>query len=84
MINNSMSLLHNHNCSSDHIPVKKIVSLDLHKDEVWFVKFSNNGRYLASASKNKTVIFWEIKKDEHTKTLSVDAVNKFKAHINEI
>ncbi|CAK9178723.1 unnamed protein product [Ilex paraguariensis] len=31
-----------------------------HKDEVWYVKFSNKGQYLASGSKDYTAIIWEV------------------------
>lgn len=34
--------------------------LEDHTDEVWFVSFSHNGKYLASASKDKTVIIWDL------------------------
>lgn len=34
--------------------------LDAHDDEVWFVQFSHNGKYLASASNDRTAIIWEV------------------------
>lgn len=45
-----------------------IVSLSLiilqilmaHKNEVWFVQFSNNGKYLATASSDCTAIIWKV------------------------
>ncbi|CAN6824849.1 unnamed protein product [Brassica oleracea var. botrytis] len=30
-----------------------------HNDEVWFLEFSHNGKYLASSSKDKSAIIWE-------------------------
>lgn len=34
--------------------------LQAHQDEVWFLKFSDNGKFLASASNDKTAIVWEV------------------------
>ncbi|KAK1609913.1 hypothetical protein QYE76_033586 [Lolium multiflorum] len=31
-----------------------------HSDEVWFLQFSNNGKYLASASTDKSAIIWKV------------------------
>lgn len=31
-----------------------------HKNEVWFVQFSNNGEYLASSSNDCTAIIWKV------------------------
>lgn len=31
-----------------------------HDDEVWFLQFSHNGSYMASASKDCTAIIWEV------------------------
>ncbi|CAG8522629.1 10420_t:CDS:10 [Funneliformis caledonium] len=39
---------------SDHVCDRQ------HTDEVWYVAFSNNGRFLASASKDKTAIIWSL------------------------
>jgi WD40 repeat protein len=33
--------------------------LNDHTEEVWHIQFSNNGRWLASASKDATAIIWE-------------------------
>eukprot|EP01134_Creolimax_fragrantissima_P001283 CFRG1283T1 len=54
------SLLIDHNCTLESLPrVTKHVFKD-HDDEVWYVKFSNNGKMLASASKDCTVRVWEV------------------------
>ncbi|CAI0426714.1 unnamed protein product [Linum tenue] len=34
-----------------------------HKNEVWFVQFSNNGEYLASSSSDCTAIVWKVMED---------------------
>ncbi len=31
-----------------------------HKDEIWFADFSNDGKKVASASKDKTAIVWSL------------------------
>jgi len=31
-----------------------------HSNEVWFVRFSNNGNYLASSSSDCTAIIWKV------------------------
>lgn len=34
--------------------------LSEHSDEVWFLRFSNNGKYLATGSKDTNVILWKV------------------------
>jgi len=38
--------------------------LDAHDDEVWFVQFSHDGKYLATASNDRTAIIWEVISDD--------------------
>ncbi|KAL5542985.1 hypothetical protein UlMin_010695 [Ulmus minor] len=46
-----------------YLPVFQI--LQGHSDEVWFLQFSHNGKYLASSSKDQSTIIWEVKEDGH-------------------
>lgn len=53
------SLYMNHNCERQDFPLDTICELDLHRDEVWFLQFSNDGTKLATASKDTTVVIYE-------------------------
>ncbi|KAK1326578.1 Protein SPA1-RELATED 3 [Acorus calamus] len=59
-LDGSLSLYSDHQCGKDQIPSHTLQVLQAHSDEVWFLKFSNNGKYLASASNDKTAIIWEV------------------------
>lgn len=48
-----------HHCTKDMFPSETIQVLAEHCDEVWFCKWSPNGRWLATGSKDYTVILWE-------------------------
>lgn len=41
-------------------PVDTRQILSNHSDEVWFCQFSHSGRFLATASKDASVIIWEM------------------------
>lgn len=41
--------------------------LHAHQDEVWFVQFSNNGKYLASSSNDRSAIIWEVNRNDTAK-----------------
>jgi len=71
-----LSLFSDHTCSRAMIPRYTREVLEQHTDEVWFVAFSHNGKYLASASKDKTVILWNLEQNT-TRTLAehTDAVS---------
>nr|XP_016486134.1 PREDICTED: WD repeat-containing protein 26-like [Nicotiana tabacum]XP_016486135.1 PREDICTED: WD repeat-containing protein 26-like [Nicotiana tabacum] len=58
-----MSLLTDHHCGRDQLPSQTLQILQEHKDEVWFLQFSHNGKYLASSSADCSVIIWEVKLD---------------------
>eukprot|EP00366_Plasmodium_knowlesi_P002132 XP_002259629.1 WD repeat protein, putative [Plasmodium knowlesi strain H] len=54
-----LSLLKNHQCKKIKLPYYCIKILQGHKDEVWYVNVSKNGKYIASASKDKSIILWK-------------------------
>lgn len=64
MLHNSidmeMSLYTDHQCGKEHIPCRTLQILQSHNDEVWLVQFSHNGKYLASASNDRSAIIWEV------------------------
>eukprot|EP01132_Coremiostelium_polycephalum_P000771 gene771-956_t len=56
-----ISLFEDHVCNRDEMPLEARFTLrDKHRDEVWFIKFSNNGKRLASSSKDNTIIIWDM------------------------
>ncbi|CAN1270036.1 WD repeat-containing protein WDS homolog [Linum perenne] len=58
-----VSLYEDHCCSRDQIPTVTVQILREHKNEVWYVQFSNNGEYLASSSSDCTAIVWKVMED---------------------
>ena len=46
-------------CGRDQLPTEGIGILEGHTDEVWHLQFSNSGRMLASASRDRTAIIWD-------------------------
>ncbi|XP_062009082.1 WD repeat-containing protein 26 homolog [Rosa rugosa] len=59
-LNEDMSLYTDHQCGRDQIPSRTVQVLQDHSDEVWFVQFSHNGKFLASSSSDKSAIIWEV------------------------
>lgn len=55
----SPSLYLDHNCERDDFPTKAVLDLRHHKDEVWFLQYSNDGTKLASTSKDTTIIIYD-------------------------
>ncbi|OIW21333.1 hypothetical protein TanjilG_32424 [Lupinus angustifolius] len=60
---NPISLYEDHKCGRDQIPTVTTQILAGHRNEVWFVQFSNNGEYLASSSNDCTAIIWKVLED---------------------
>ncbi|XP_024982023.1 WD repeat-containing protein WDS homolog [Cynara cardunculus var. scolymus] len=58
-----VSIYGDHRCGRDQIPTETVQILSDHKNEVWFVQFSNNGNYLASSSSDCTAIIWKVLED---------------------
>ncbi|PCH37796.1 WD40 repeat-like protein [Wolfiporia cocos MD-104 SS10] len=63
-------------CDTSPLPRVTTAILGMHTDEVWNMEWSHNGQYLASASKDKTAIIWQV---EHDKDPSVREI--FPKHI---
>ncbi|KAH0983765.1 hypothetical protein GBA52_010942 [Prunus armeniaca] len=59
-LNEEMSLYTDHRCGRDQIPSRTLQILQAHSDEVWFLQFSHNGKYLASSSSDRLAIIWEV------------------------
>lgn len=57
---NQQSLLYDAQPPQKEIPEQCCQTLYEHKDEVTICKFSNDGKYLATGSKDQTVIIWSI------------------------
>ncbi|XP_074279055.1 WD repeat-containing protein WDS homolog [Silene latifolia] len=55
-----VSLYEDHCCGRDQIPTETVQILTAHQNEVWFVQFSNGGKYLASSSSDCTAIIWKV------------------------
>ncbi|KAK9469867.1 WD40-repeat-containing domain protein [Lipomyces arxii] len=74
--NAAVSLYTDHVCDPSQFPSKTTHILTEHTGEVWFVAFSNDGTKLASASKDYTVIIWDVPSFEKICTLTThtDAV----------
>ncbi|KAK6937702.1 WD40 repeat [Dillenia turbinata] len=60
----TISLYEDHCCSRDQIPTEIVQILTDHKNEVWFVQFSNKGEFLASSSSDCTAIIWKVLEDD--------------------
>ncbi|KAL4335877.1 hypothetical protein GQ457_07G003520 [Hibiscus cannabinus] len=59
-LDKEMSLYSDHHCGRDQIPSQALQILQAHTDEVWFLKFSHDGKYLASSSNDQSAIIWEV------------------------
>ncbi|PWA97165.1 CTLH, C-terminal LisH motif-containing protein [Artemisia annua] len=57
------SLFTDHQCGRDQIPSQTVQILQDHQDEVWYLQFSQNGKYLASSSSDNSAIIWEVDSD---------------------
>ncbi|GLT87167.1 hypothetical protein SLE2022_052650 [Rubroshorea leprosula] len=62
-LDSDLSLYSDHQCGRNRIPSQTLKILQTHRDEVWFLQFSHNGKYLASSSKDCSTIIWEVKEN---------------------
>jgi WD40 repeat protein len=70
------SLFSDHLCSRDGFPLRTLLQLEEHTDEVFHVRFSPDGSKLASASMDKTAIIYD--------TTSFEIIHKLKDHGKEV
>ncbi|KAI3980298.1 hypothetical protein MKX01_001369 [Papaver californicum] len=62
-LDSALSLFSDHQCGKDQIPSRTLQVLESHNDEVWFLLFSHDGKYLASSSNDRSAIIWEVNGD---------------------
>ncbi|KAK4492451.1 hypothetical protein RD792_003261 [Penstemon davidsonii] len=77
-----ISLYRDHFCKRDQFPTETIQILTDHRDEVWFVQFSNNGEYLASSSSDWTAIIWKVQ--DHNEVTQKHVLNGHKSPISYV
>ncbi|CAL9242094.1 unnamed protein product [Arabidopsis halleri] len=75
----AVSLYKDHCCGRDQIPSETVQILMAHKNEVWFVQFSNSGKYLATASSDCTAIIWKVLDDN-----KVELKHTLESHQNPV
>lgn len=81
----AFSLLEDLEHCPERVPRKAVFRLTGHSDEVWFVLFSHNGQYIASASKDTTVIVWDwAGLKSGTRDESSAVLNRLKGHSHVI
>ena len=54
------SLFRDYACGEEQLPTRAALTLDAHNDEVWSLAFDHTGTRLATASRDGTVILWEV------------------------
>ena len=59
-VDKPMSLFVDHTCDRSTFPNITTHILAEHKDEVWALAFSHDGKYLATAGLDRTAIIWQV------------------------
>jgi len=60
-LDESISLLSEHKCERTLLPIQTVAVLEKHSNEVWDVRYSHNGHFLASSSKDGAIVLWDMR-----------------------
>ena len=71
--NRSWSLYTDHLCERNAFPRVSTAILQVHTDEVWNLEWSHSGKYLATASKDKSAIIWRVEVRTHKSLVDVSS-----------
>ena len=80
------SLLEEHKCSIEPAPINLIESVN-HKEEVWHIEFSDDGKIMLVATKDSSIGIWEIKSEvdmEYNIKKVVQLNNTHRENLNKI
>ncbi|KAF2197381.1 WD repeat-containing protein-like protein [Delitschia confertaspora ATCC 74209] len=53
------SLYVDHCCERENFPLNAVLELRHHKDQIWYLKYSNDGTKLAATGKDNTIVIYE-------------------------
>ena len=67
----SPSLYSDHLCDRSQFPLRTVLELERHLDEVWYLDFSHDGSRLATTGRDRTVVIYHVPSFEVIHTLSV-------------
>ncbi|CAE7749384.1 unnamed protein product, partial [Symbiodinium microadriaticum] len=59
LLSSGPNLLKDYSYTAPALPIHCVARLNHHRDEVWFAVVTDDGRYLASSSKDESIIVWE-------------------------
>ncbi len=72
----SPSLYSDHSCDRSQFPLRTVLELTQHSDEVWYLEFSHDGSRLATASADNTVIIYD--------TISFKVIHTLADHLDKV
>ncbi|EIN07189.1 WD40 repeat-like protein [Punctularia strigosozonata HHB-11173 SS5] len=80
----AFSLYRDHLCDKNAFPRITTMILEGHTDEVWNLKWSHDGQFLATVSKDQTAIIWKVGPEEDAATRECSQVFVLRDHEYEV